>query len=77
MSGITQLFAGVPVSDLDAGIDWYTRCFGRPPDVRAGNEVLWDTGEARAGRDLLRPPEHPRPDENAIAFAEPPEGASY
>ncbi len=42
MSPITQLFAGVPVSDLDAGIDWYTRFFGRPPDSRVGDEVLWD-----------------------------------
>jgi hypothetical protein len=32
LSAITHLFAGVPVSDLDAGIDWYTRFFGRPPD---------------------------------------------
>ncbi len=45
MSTITNLFAGVPVSDLDAGIDWYTRLFGRPPDMRAGDEVLWDIDE--------------------------------
>jgi len=32
MSAITQLVAGVPVSDLDASTDWYTRFFGRPPD---------------------------------------------
>jgi hypothetical protein len=42
MSTITHLIAGVPVSDLDAGIDWYTRLFGRPPDMRAGKEILWD-----------------------------------
>ena len=42
MSAISGLFDGVPVSDLDAGIDWYTRFFGRPPDMRAGDEVLWD-----------------------------------
>jgi catechol 2,3-dioxygenase-like lactoylglutathione lyase family enzyme len=41
MGAITDLFAGVPVSDLDAGIDWYTRFFGRPPDFRAGDEILW------------------------------------
>ena len=41
MAAITQLFAGVPVSDLDASIDWYTRFFGRPPDHRVGAEVLW------------------------------------
>jgi catechol 2,3-dioxygenase-like lactoylglutathione lyase family enzyme len=45
MSAITHLFAGVPVSDLDAGIDWYTRFFGRPPDMRAGEEILWKIDE--------------------------------
>jgi catechol 2,3-dioxygenase-like lactoylglutathione lyase family enzyme len=45
MSAITDLYAGVPVADLDAGIDWYTRLFGRPPDMRAGDEVLWDLDE--------------------------------
>jgi catechol 2,3-dioxygenase-like lactoylglutathione lyase family enzyme len=45
MSAITHLFAGVPVSDLDAGIDWYTRLFGRPPTLRVGDEVLWDIDE--------------------------------
>ena len=42
MSEITNLYAGVPVTDLDVSIDWYTRFFGRPPDMRAGDEVLWD-----------------------------------
>jgi catechol 2,3-dioxygenase-like lactoylglutathione lyase family enzyme len=45
MSAITDLFAGVPVSDLDAGIDWYTRLFGRGPDSRVGEEVLWEIDE--------------------------------
>ncbi|MGH2451844.1 MAG: VOC family protein [Candidatus Limnocylindria bacterium] len=45
MSAITDLFAGVPVSDLDAGTDWYTRFFGRPPDSRVGDEVLWEIDE--------------------------------
>jgi catechol 2,3-dioxygenase-like lactoylglutathione lyase family enzyme len=45
MSPITHLIAGVPVSDLDAGIDWYTRFFGRPPDLRVGDEILWDVDE--------------------------------
>jgi catechol 2,3-dioxygenase-like lactoylglutathione lyase family enzyme len=44
-SAITHLIAGVPVSDLDAGIDWYTRFFGRAPDMRVGEEVLWDIDE--------------------------------
>jgi catechol 2,3-dioxygenase-like lactoylglutathione lyase family enzyme len=39
---MTHLFAGVPVSDLDLGIDWYTRFFGRSPDIRVGDEVLWE-----------------------------------
>jgi hypothetical protein len=42
---ITQLIAGVPVSDLEAGIEWYTRFFGRGPDMRAGDEILWDVDE--------------------------------
>jgi catechol 2,3-dioxygenase-like lactoylglutathione lyase family enzyme len=45
MSPITALVAGVPVSDLDASIDWYTRFFGRAPDLRVGDEVLWDVDE--------------------------------
>jgi catechol 2,3-dioxygenase-like lactoylglutathione lyase family enzyme len=42
MSPISALYAGVPVSDLDAAIDWYTRFFGQPPTLRVGDEVLWD-----------------------------------
>ena len=45
MSAITHLYAGVPVSDLDASIDWYTRFFGKPPDFRAGDEILWEIDE--------------------------------
>jgi catechol 2,3-dioxygenase-like lactoylglutathione lyase family enzyme len=45
MSAITHLYAVVPVSDLDASIDWYTRFFGKPPDFRAGDEVLWEIDE--------------------------------
>lgn len=114
MSAITDLIAGVPVSDLDASIEWYTRFFGRSPDMRAGDEVLWDVAEhatlfiepnaaqasagritfAVAGLDALlerlvgqriehesietysngvRHVKIPDPDENAIAFAEPPD----
>ena len=43
---IIQLVSGVPVSDLDASIDWYTRFFGRSPDLRVGDEVLWDISES-------------------------------
>ena len=45
MSAITDLYAGIPVSDLDASTDWYTRFFGRPPDFRAGDELLWEIDE--------------------------------
>jgi catechol 2,3-dioxygenase-like lactoylglutathione lyase family enzyme len=117
MSAITHLFAGVPVSDLDKSIDWYTRFFGRAPDRRVGNEILWEVDEfawlfiepnassAGAGRITLAVEgldgllqrlgaariEHepietysngvrhvnvPDPDGNAIAVAEPPDGAS-
>jgi catechol 2,3-dioxygenase-like lactoylglutathione lyase family enzyme len=44
-SRITHLFAAVPVSDLDAGVDWYTRFFGRSPDRRVGHEMLWEMDE--------------------------------
>ena len=116
-SAITHLFAGVPVSDLDVSIDWFTRFFGRPPDSRVGEEMLWEIDEhawlfiepnatragagritfavagldALLGRLVAQRIEHepietysngvrhvnvPDPDENAIALAEPPEGAS-
>jgi hypothetical protein len=45
MSAITHLFGGVPVSDLEASIEWYTRFFGRVPDSRVGDEVLWEIDE--------------------------------
>lgn len=45
MGSITDLFAGIPVTDLDASIDWYTRFFGREPDTRVGDEVLWEIDE--------------------------------
>ena len=117
MAAITDLFAGVPVSDLDASIDWYTRFFGRPPDSRVGEEILREIDEhawlfiepnaaqagvgritlAVAGLDELlerlaaQSIEHepietysngvrhvkvPDPDGNAIAVAEPPDGAN-
>ena len=44
MSAVTHLYAGVPVANLEASIDWYTRLFGREPDFRAGDEILWEFG---------------------------------
>src|SRR5437762_11265588 len=45
MSAITHLIAGVPVSDLDTSINWYMRLFGRAPDRRVGDEILWEIDE--------------------------------
>ena len=45
MQAITHLIAGVPVSDLDTDTDWYTRFFEQPPDLRVGEEILWDVDE--------------------------------
>jgi hypothetical protein len=45
MSAITRLYAGVPVTELDVSIDWYTRLFGRGADFRAGDEILWEIGK--------------------------------
>jgi catechol 2,3-dioxygenase-like lactoylglutathione lyase family enzyme len=42
VSAITHLYAGVPVADLEASIVWYTRLFGRDPDFRVGDEILWE-----------------------------------
>ena len=67
MSGaITHMIAGVPVSELDAGIDWYTRFFGRDPDLRAGDEVLWDVDEHAT---LFIEPDPERAGSGRITFA--------
>ena len=65
MSAINNLYAGVPVTALDARIDRYTRLSGRPPDMRAGDEILWDLAIRRS----------PDPDANVTAFAELPDAA--
>lgn len=46
MSAITHLYAGIPVADLNVSIAWYTRFFGRGPDFRAGDEILWEIAPA-------------------------------
>jgi catechol 2,3-dioxygenase-like lactoylglutathione lyase family enzyme len=66
MSALTHLYAGVPVSDLDASIDWYTRFFGRPPDLRVGDEILWEVGE---GATLFIEPNAARAGSGRITFA--------
>jgi predicted enzyme related to lactoylglutathione lyase len=41
-TGIDVLFAAVSVSDFEGALDWYTRLFGRPPDINVkGDEVMW------------------------------------
>src|SRR5918992_533481 len=66
MSAITDLFAGVPVSTLDASIDWYTRFFGRLPDSRVGDEVLWEIHENAW---VFIEPNAPRAGAGRITFA--------
>lgn len=61
---ITEVFAGLPVADFDAAIDFYERFFGRPADLvpKEGDSAwqLADSGrvyvvrdEERSGRGLL------------------------
>ncbi len=39
---IEVLFAAVSVADFDGAVDWYTRLFGRPPDINVHDaEVMW------------------------------------
>jgi catechol 2,3-dioxygenase-like lactoylglutathione lyase family enzyme len=63
---LTALIAGVPVSDLDAGIDWYTRFFGFAPTLRAGDEILWDVDEHAT---LFIEPDPARAGAGRITFA--------
>jgi catechol 2,3-dioxygenase-like lactoylglutathione lyase family enzyme len=63
---ITDLIAGVPVSDLGISIEWYSRFFGRPPDLRAGEEILWDVGEHAT---LFIEPDGGRAGSGRITFA--------
>jgi catechol 2,3-dioxygenase-like lactoylglutathione lyase family enzyme len=42
MGELTDLIAGVPVSDLGVSTQWYSQFFGRAPDLVAGDEILWD-----------------------------------
>jgi catechol 2,3-dioxygenase-like lactoylglutathione lyase family enzyme len=61
---INVLFAGIPVADLEVGIEWYERLLGGPPDM-APNEIerVWRltdegwiyvvTDRERAGKGLV------------------------
>jgi catechol 2,3-dioxygenase-like lactoylglutathione lyase family enzyme len=66
MGEITHLVAGVPVSDLDASTDWYTRFFGRAPDMYAGDEILWDVDDHAT---LFIEPDAGRAGSGRITFA--------
>jgi hypothetical protein len=38
----THLFAGIPVVDRDVAVQWYTRFFGRPPELLPNDvEAAW------------------------------------
>lgn len=38
----TVLFAGIPVADFESAVDWYSRLFGRAPDILVhSQEVMW------------------------------------
>ena len=41
MATDAQLFCGIPVRDLAAGIDWYAAFLGRPVDEIVGDEAMW------------------------------------
>jgi predicted enzyme related to lactoylglutathione lyase len=44
----TDLFAGIPVTDRTAAIEWYEKLFGRPPSFLPNeNEAVWELGEHR------------------------------
>jgi hypothetical protein len=72
MSAIANLYAGVPVTDLDAGIDSNTRLFGRRPDMRAGDEILWALDDHTT---LFIEPNAAHAAAGRIAFAELPAAA--
>ena len=61
---IKYVFAGIGVADYDPALAWYTRFFGRSPDVIVTeNEAMWQVAETgwiyvvgdtnRAGKALL------------------------
>ena len=55
-----DLFAGIPVTDLAAGISWYERLFGKPPAFLPNDsEAVWELAENRFVFIELRP-EHAR-----------------
>jgi catechol 2,3-dioxygenase-like lactoylglutathione lyase family enzyme len=44
-----DLFAGIPVSDYAAALDWYERLLGSPPTyVASDTEAVWELAEHRS-----------------------------
>jgi predicted enzyme related to lactoylglutathione lyase len=51
-----DLFAGVPVTDYAAAVDWYGRLFGSPPSfIPNEREAVWEIAEHRYVFIELRP----------------------
>jgi predicted enzyme related to lactoylglutathione lyase len=43
---VTHVFAGIPVADRDAAVEFYARLFGRPPDlIPNAKEAAWGLTE--------------------------------
>ncbi len=55
---MNHVFAGIPVADLDAGLEWWERLLGRPPDMYPNDdEACWqvtDSGWIYVVRDAER-----------------------
>ena len=42
-----MVFSGMPVTDLPGAVDWYTRLFGREPDIPVNEtEVMWQCADS-------------------------------
>ena len=51
-----DLFAGIPVSDYAAAVEWYGRLFGSPPTFLPNDtEAVWELAEHRFVFIELRP----------------------
>ena len=51
-----DLFAGIPVTDYPAAVDWYVRLFGSPPAFFPNDrEAVWEVAEHRYVFIELRP----------------------
>jgi catechol 2,3-dioxygenase-like lactoylglutathione lyase family enzyme len=44
----TEMFAGIPVRDFQASLEWYQRLFGSPPSFFPNDrEAVWSIGDRR------------------------------